>query len=289
MLLRWLGGSGWGAGATTLWIAALALVYSTAEYCVPVWCHNAHTYLTDPAINNALQIVTGCLRPTPTDNLPTLTGIQPAELCRSGATLSLAHRAMEPGHLLHSALTRPPSTNARHLKSRHPFVPAAQHLIILSDNNNIRATEWADYQWNAEWTDSPRRLHIFIPNIGIHPLGMTLPRRAWVWLNHLRINVGCFCSCLYKWGTASFAACECGAEEQMSTMLSSNVQSIDLPMDCMAWWCWTMRQLNGCSTPAPRSSVAKQWFQQLAQKKKNSLSDYYTKETPKACRSIVAV
>jgi len=53
-----------------------------------------------------------------------------------------------------------------------------------------------------------------------------------------------------------------------STMLSSNVQSIDLPMDCMAWRCWTMRQLNGCSTPAPRSSAAKQWFQQLAPKMK---------------------
>jgi len=28
-----------------------------------------------------------------------------------------------------------------------------------------------------------------------------------------------------------------------------------------------MRQLNGCSTAAPRSSAAKQWFQQLVQKK----------------------
>ena len=51
-------------------------------------------------------------------------------------------------------------------------------------------------------------------------------------------------------------------------MLSSNVQSIDLPMDCMAWRFWTMRQVNGCSTPAPRSSAAKQWFEQLAQKTK---------------------
>jgi len=42
-----------------------------------------------------------------------------------------------------------------------------------------------------------------------------------------------------------------------STMLSSNVQSIYLPMDCTAWQFWTMRQSNGCSTPAPRSSVAK--------------------------------
>jgi len=28
-----------------------------------------------------------------------------------------------------------------------------------------------------------------------------------------------------------------------------------------------MRQLNDCSTPAPGSSVVKQWFQQLAQTK----------------------
>jgi len=58
-----------------------------------------------------------------------LAGIQPAELRRKGATLSLARCAMEPGHLLHSALTCPPSGNARRLKSRHPFVPAAHQLI----------------------------------------------------------------------------------------------------------------------------------------------------------------
>jgi len=46
-----------------------------------------------------------------------------------------------------------------------------------------------------------------------HP-GMTLPRRAWVRLNRLRTSVGRFRSCLYKWGMASSAACECGAEEQ---------------------------------------------------------------------------
>jgi len=51
-----------------------------------------------------------------------------------------------------------------------------------------------------------------------------------------------------------------------STMLSSNVQSIDLPTDCTAWRFWTTRQSNGCSTSA--SSAAKQWFEQLAQKKK---------------------
>ena len=62
---------------------------------------------------------------------------------------------MEPGHLLHSALTRPSSANARRLRSKHPFVSAAQQLISLSDNNIIRAACWVDHQWNVKWADNP--------------------------------------------------------------------------------------------------------------------------------------
>ena len=120
---------------------------------------------------------------------------------------------MEPGHLLHSALTRPSSAAARRLKSRHPFVSVAQQLISISDNNNIRAAQWADHQWNAEWADNPTILRILIPDTGTHPPGITLPRRAWVRLNSLRTGVGRFRSCLYKWVMASSAACECGAEQ----------------------------------------------------------------------------
>jgi len=44
-------------------------------------------------------------------------------------------------------------------------------------------------------------------------------------------------------------------KNKLSTMLSSNVPSIDL-MDCTAWRFWMMRQSNGCSAPAPRSIAA---------------------------------
>ena len=93
-LLRPLVGSGWGAGAKTLRIATFSRVHSTVEYCAAVWCRSAHTRLIDSVLNDALRIVTGCLRPTPTDHLPILSGIQPAELRRMGATLSLAHRGL---------------------------------------------------------------------------------------------------------------------------------------------------------------------------------------------------
>ena len=73
----------------------------------------------------------------------------------------------------HSALTLPSSANARRLKSRHPFVTAAQHLISSSDNN-IYAALWADHRWDAGWLDDTTRLRTFI-----HPPKMILPRTAW--------------------------------------------------------------------------------------------------------------
>jgi len=86
-----LAGSGWdAAGEVTLRTATLALVHLTAEYCASVWCGSAHTRLIDLAINDTLQAVPGCLRPTPADNLPILAGIQPAELRHKRATLSLS-------------------------------------------------------------------------------------------------------------------------------------------------------------------------------------------------------
>ena len=46
-LLRRLAESRWGAGSKTLRNSALTLVYSTAEYCAPVWCRSTHTRLID--------------------------------------------------------------------------------------------------------------------------------------------------------------------------------------------------------------------------------------------------
>ena len=76
-LLRRLPGSGWGAGARTLHISALFLAYSTAEYCAPIWCRSTHTRLIESIHNDALRIVTGCLHPTPKEDLPVLAVIQP--------------------------------------------------------------------------------------------------------------------------------------------------------------------------------------------------------------------
>ena len=140
-------GSGWGAGAKTLRIATLSLVYSTAEYCAPVWYRSAHTRLIDSVLNDALRKVTGYLRSSPTDHLPILSGIQPAELRRLGATLSLAYRgALHPDHILHGLLSGSSDTREERLRSRRPFVPAAQNLLDNLARLGIRASEWTNHK-----------------------------------------------------------------------------------------------------------------------------------------------
>ena len=214
-LLKRLVGSGWGAGAKTLCIATLSLVYSTAEYFVPVWCRSAHTRLIDSVLNDALRIVTGCLRSTPTDHLPVLSGIQPAELRRLEATLSLAHHvSLDPDHILYGLLSGSSDTRQVRLRSRRPFVPAARNRLDNLARLGIRASEWKNHKWNAEYCENDSRLHVFVPETGARPVGVGLPRAAWIKLNRLRTGVGQFHSSMHKWGLAPSPNCECGASEE---------------------------------------------------------------------------
>ena len=187
-LLRRLMGSGWGAGAKTLRIATLSLVYSTAEYSAPVWCCSAHTRLIDGVLNDALRIVTGCLYPTSTDHLPVLSGIQPAEIRQLGATLSLAHRgSLEPDHIFYGLLSGSSDIRQVRLRSRRLFVPAARNLLDNLARLGIRASEWKNHKWKTEYCENVSRLRAFVPWTGARPIGMSLPRASWVKLNACRL------------------------------------------------------------------------------------------------------
>ena len=204
-----------GCCAKTLRIATLSLVYSAAKYCAPVWCRSAHTRLIDSVLNDALRMVTGCLRPTPTNHLFVLSSIQPAELRRMGATIALAYRgSLDPDHILHGLLSGSSDTRQARLRSRRPFVPALRNLLDNLARLGIRASEWTNHKWKTEYCENASRLRAFVPEIGARPFGMGLPRVAWVKLNRLRTGVGRFHSSMHKWGLAPLPNCECGASEQ---------------------------------------------------------------------------
>ena len=88
-LLKRIAVSSCGENAIVLRAATLALFYSTAKYCAPVWSRSAHTRFIDMPINDALRIVTGCLCPTSTDNIFVIAGIQPTKLRHQNAKLFL--------------------------------------------------------------------------------------------------------------------------------------------------------------------------------------------------------
>ena len=111
---------------------------------------------------------------------------------------------MDPGHLLHSALSCPSRGNARHLKSKHL-------LYLLHNNSSVHLTIMTEVRRCGRITDGMRK--------GWRAL------RDSVLSCRLRTGVRLFRSCLHKsgisrnfpwhkWCMAASAACECGAEDQ---------------------------------------------------------------------------
>ena len=149
------------------------------------------------------------------DDLPVLLGIQPTELRRIRATQSLAHRgSLDPDHILYGLLSESSDTRQVRIRSRCPFVPAARNRLDNLARLGIRASEWTNHEWKTEYCENASRLRAFVPETSARPVGMGLPRAAWVKLNRLQTGVGRFHSFMQKWGLASSPNCECGASQQ---------------------------------------------------------------------------
>ena len=183
-LIRKLVGTGWGARAT-LRTSSLALVYAPAEYCSPTWSRSRHTGLLEVSLNYTLRIITGCLQPTPVEQLPVLALIPSAELGMWAASLALARRAMDPNHFLQHTITRE-ETQPR-VKSWRPFATSGKDLLLTALPNEIKA-HWIARMWSVEWQPSTSRMREYIVSPSKCCPGSDLPRQAWVKLNRLRRN-----------------------------------------------------------------------------------------------------
>ena len=127
----------------------------------------------------------------------------------------MAYRgSLDPDHILYGLLSGSSDTHQVRLRSRRPFLPAARNLLDNLARLGIRASEWTNHKWNAQYCGNASRLRAFVPGTGARLVGMGLPRAAWVKLNRLRIGVGRFHSSMHKWGLAPSPNCECGASEQ---------------------------------------------------------------------------
>ena len=185
-LICHLASTTWGASVKTLRISTQALVFSAAEYCAPAWSRSPHVRKVDVAINNALRIITGCLKPTPVFLLPVLAGIAPAGLRREAATFALARKAQKHDwHILHNIITTAAPPNR--LKSHHlqqTYNKAAQEMLH-SVPQDLSRDAWLVAAWKREMA-GPTRIHGYSWDPGGGAIGGDdLPRRQWTLLNRL--------------------------------------------------------------------------------------------------------
>ena len=241
-LVRKVAGTNWGANSHALRTSSLALVYSVADYCAPVWGRSVHTKKIDVCLNNTMRTITGCLRPTPVHDLPVLSGIPPPDLRREEITAKLALKAKEnPKSSLHQVMLSHPSSTQR-LKSRRPFSRQAHELLA----NGHRTTD----KWRGRWANATSRLKQFVgvPSASL-PAGANLPRKQWVTLNRLRTGVGRFGAPMKKWGLAVSSACVCGCQNQTAEHVI---------MDCEV-----LRPPYGIQGLATLDPDTEQWLSQL--------------------------
>ena len=138
-----------------------------------------------------------------------LSGIQQAELRRQGTTLSLAHcGSLDRDHIFYGLLSGSSNACQVRLRSRRPFVPGARNLLDNFAGLGIRASEWKNYKWNAEYCKNASKFPVYVPMTDARPVGMGLPRAAWVKLNRLRTGNGLFHSSMHAVVSESWIRCK---------------------------------------------------------------------------------
>jgi len=170
-----LAGSTWGASANTLRSYALALCYSAAEYCVPVWSRSAHTSQVDVQLNSTMRLVSGTIRSTPLPWLPVLSNIEPPALWRKAATDKLVEKIVK-----HDSWPIQPDI----------FIPP---LLRLTSRKPL----WLDLQpvdirsrWRHNWMSAQVVNSHLVCDPTIRQPGFDLPRQQWSLLNRFRTEQG---------------------------------------------------------------------------------------------------
>ena len=198
-LFKTLATVNWGADFNTLRTFAVSLCYSVAEYCSPVWSGSVHFTQLGVSLNECMRLISGCIKSTPTEILPILSGIEPSDLRREKQLLNLYNRSKAPSHLIHVIFS--PDYQYNHcLKSRNPVSIRTSELINRINNiDYIESPEtWVEVAWSNRWETSNQYLRTFIHSPFKHPPGHELKRAHWVLLNRLRSGHGRYAAFMKK-------------------------------------------------------------------------------------------
>ena len=200
-LLGKLANSNWGANPETLKTSALALCYSTAEYCAPVWGRSCHASAINAELNHACRIIIGNLKPTPLPSLYRLASIAPPSIRRETITKSERDKQMTDNrHPMYDH-----QEVRRRLKSRKSFSTVTG--LQGCKPSQYRLGKWVENDQNPPHESLP-------PPCETLPTGTSFKRKEWTALNRARAKVGRTNDNLHKWGLADSPACPCGEKTQ---------------------------------------------------------------------------
>jgi len=207
-LLMKLAGSTWGASANTALLrsSALALCYSAAEYCAPVWSRSAHTSQVDVQLNSTMRLIPGTLRSTPLPWLPVLSNIEPPALRRKAATDKLVEKIVKHDSCpIQPDILNPPLLR---LTSRKPLWLDLQSVDVKS-------------RWRHNWKSAQVVNSRLVCDPTIQQLGFDLPRQQWSLPNRFRTKQGHCGACRRKWRLTDADLCPCGKTQTMSHIVES--------------------------------------------------------------------
>ena len=196
-----LTGTDCGAPAPVLRTSAIALVYSVAEYCVPVWGRCAHVQHIDTQLNIAMRTVSGALRQTNTNWLPVLS----KHIRRDRATLQEYKKIQQLTDRvpINEILREPPMSR---LRSRRPFVIETARLVNLYQTKQET--------WEQSWIQRVPPGHALVTDPTCPQPGFTLPRRQFVTLKRFICGQARCAESLHRWGVIPSPSSPCGESHQ---------------------------------------------------------------------------
>ena len=166
-ILRKLAGTDWGAKTNILKQVYQGAVRPHLEYGSTAWSTTAKTHqqTLDKVQNQALRIVTGCMRSTPIKTMEETTAIQPLYQRRDAKNMILAEKIKcLPDHPMRERMT---NLTKNRLK-RSSFVHESKRLERAHQEHMPTSTlplTFSDLQqpWNEDWTNL--RISTTVPNV----------------------------------------------------------------------------------------------------------------------------
>ncbi|KAL1457059.1 hypothetical protein WDU94_001733 [Cyamophila willieti] len=198
-----------GSARLCLLEAQISIFYDTRILRLVKLGVSAHAKEVDVAVNAAVRLVSGCLKPSPVEKIYPIVGLAPPRVRRKVISeIERTKQSEDERHPLHGHIP-----HRSRLKSRKSFLRSTEPLIMSPQ-------ERKEELWKHTCSfDIPGKEEI---SPGFH-----LPYSTWKTINRLRVGVSRCKKTLSKWGyteTQDDILCDCGeVQDEAHLLVCTNI------------------------------------------------------------------